>query len=282
MMDEALRRQRLHEMGVQLWQPRGDMAAQLVAADVVSAPAPVEVATAIEPDFGPVSAAESERMAETDNEIPFAGVGEGDGETADTEPTTHGLPALELAVDLAALRAQVSVCMRCELHQSRTNTVFGVGSESARLLVIGEAPGGDEDRQGEPFVGRAGKLLNAMLMAIGLAREQVYIANILKCRPPGNRDPKAGEVACCEHYLRQQIAFVEPQLILAVGRIAAQNLLGVTTPIGKLRGKFYTHKPSGVPLAVTYHPAYLLRSPVEKRRAWEDLKQVASALASEP
>ena len=160
--------------------------------------------------------------------------------------------------------------------------MFGIGDESARLVVIGEAPGADEDAQGEPFVGRAGKLLNAMLMGIGLRREQVYIANILKCRPPGNRDPPADEVASCGFYLQQQISFVAPELILAVGRIAAQNLLGVTTPIGKLRGRTHPYGASAIPVVVTYHPAYLLRSPLEKRRAWQDLKMVAARLGIEP
>jgi DNA polymerase len=139
-------------------------------------------------------------------------------------------------------------------------------------MVIGEAPGADEDRQGEPFVGRAGQLLNSMLRAVGLQREQVFIANILKCRPPNNRDPEAGEVAQCLPYLQRQIEFVRPQLLLAVGRIAAQNLLATDTPIGKLRGRVHRFGAAHTPLVVTYHPAYLLRSPGEKRKAWEDLK----------
>jgi uracil-DNA glycosylase family 4 len=138
--------------------------------------------------------------------------------------------------------------------------------------VIGEAPGKDEDQQGEPFVGRAGQLLNAMLQAIGLKREQVYIANILKCRPPNNRDPRPEEVVCCEPYLLRQIALIKPGIILAVGRISAQNLLQTDTPIGKLRGKVHRFRDTGIPLVATYHPAYLLRSPVEKRKAWQDLQ----------
>lgn len=136
-------------------------------------------------------------------------------------------------------------------------------------MVIGEAPGEQEDLQGEPFVGRAGLLLNEMIRAIGLLREQVYIANILKCRPPGNRDPQVDEVAACESFLMRQLALVRPSIILAVGRIAAQQLLKTTTPIGKLRGSVHDYQ--GVPLVVTYHPAYLLRSPLEKRKAWDDL-----------
>jgi uracil-DNA glycosylase len=171
-----------------------------------------------------------------------------------------------------ALAAQVAQCTRCELHRARTNTVFGVGSRTARWLVVGEAPGADEDRQGEPFVGRAGQLLNAMLLGIGLKREEVYIANVLKCRPPNNRDPKPGEVACCLPYLERQIALLQPAIMLAVGRIAAQNLLATDTPIGRMRGRVHAFGAQRIPLVVTYHPAYLLRSPTEKRKAWEDLK----------
>ena len=179
-----------------------------------------------------------------------------------------------LTSELETLRQQVAVCQNCDLYQTRTQTVFGVGNPNADLLVIGEAPGADEDRQGEPFVGRAGKLLNNMLLAIGLKREQVFIANILKCRPPNNRDPKPEEVIACESYLRKQIDLIKPKMILAVGRIAAQNLLKVDTPIGKMRGKQYVFPDSDLPVFVTYHPAYLLRSPREKRKVWEDLKSV--------
>jgi len=168
------------------------------------------------------------------------------------------------------LQAEVAACTACPLHQTRTQTVFGVGNRAADWLVVGEAPGEQEDLQGEPFVGRAGLLLNEMLRAIGLQREQVYIANILKCRPPKNRDPQEDEAAACEDYLKRQLALVQPKIILAVGRIAAQNLLKTTTPIGKLRG--VVHDYQQVPLVVTYHPAYLLRSPLEKRRAWEDMR----------
>ncbi len=177
-----------------------------------------------------------------------------------------------LPEELDSLAKQVAVCTQCSLHESRTQTVFGVGNPDADWLVIGEAPGADEDRQGEPFVGRAGRLLNSMLLAIGLPREQVFIANILKCRPPNNRDPKSEEVIACESYLRQQIALIKPKIILAVGRIAAQNLLKLETPIGKMRGQRYQYPDSELPVIVTYHPAYLLRSPREKRKVWEDLK----------
>jgi uracil-DNA glycosylase family 4 len=164
------------------------------------------------------------------------------------------------------------------LHSSRTRSVFGVGNRNADWLLIGEAPGRDEDQQGEPFVGRAGQLLNAMLRAIGLQREQVYIANILKCRPPNNRDPKPEEVVCCEPYLMRQIELIRPRLILALGRIAAQNLLRTETAIGKLRGQVHQFRNTGIPLIATYHPAYLLRSPGEKRKAWQDLQLAVETL----
>ena len=188
-------------------------------------------------------------------------------------PVAKQAPAVsELSGALSTLQQQVSVCTSCSLHETRTQTVFGVGDHNADWLVIGEAPGAEEDRRGEPFVGRAGLLLNAMLLAIGLKREQVFIANILKCRPPNNRDPRPGEVSACSSYLRQQIDLIQPKIILAVGRIAAQNLLGVETPIGKMRSKRYSHPETNLPLVVTYHPAYLLRSPRQKRKVWEDLK----------
>jgi DNA polymerase len=177
------------------------------------------------------------------------------------------------------LRAEVSGCTRCELSRTRTQTVFGVGDPQAELLVIGEAPGADEDRQGEPFVGRAGQLLNSMLRAMGTARERTYIANVLKCRPPGNRDPKPDEVACCMPYLQRQVELLQPRLILAVGRIAAQNLLATDAPLARLRGRLHAFGASGRPLLVTYHPAYLLRSPIEKRKAWIDLKFARAELA---
>jgi uracil-DNA glycosylase len=189
------------------------------------------------------------------------------GSPEPVQQTVQGLPE-----KLIALNKEVSVCEKCELHKTRTQTVFGVGNADADWLIIGEAPGADEDRQGEPFVGRAGQLLNSMLLAMGLQREQVFIANILKCRPPNNRDPKPEEVIACEVYLRQQIALIKPKIILAVGRIAAQNILKVDTPIGKMRGNRYRYPDSELPVVVTYHPAYLLRSPREKRKVWEDLK----------
>lgn len=171
----------------------------------------------------------------------------------------------------------VADCTKCGLHGGRTQTVFGVGNRSADWMIIGEAPGAEEDARGEPFVGRAGQLLNAMLQAVGQQRQQVYIANILKCRPPKNRDPLPEEAQQCWPYLRRQIELVAPKLILAVGRIAAQNLLLTDQAIGRLRGKVHIHAESGLPVVVTYHPAYLLRSPSEKRKAWEDLRLACRA-----
>jgi DNA polymerase len=180
-------------------------------------------------------------------------------------------PATEAGLDWDALRATVAACTRCPLHETRTQTVFGVGKRRAQWMFIGEAPGAEEDRQGEPFVGRAGQLLTSMLKAMGFARDDVYIANVLKCRPPGNRDPKPEEAAQCRGYLERQIELVAPTLIVAVGRIAAQNLLATDTALARLRGKVHSLGPRGWPLIVTYHPAYLLRSPGEKRKAWQDL-----------
>ena len=184
------------------------------------------------------------------------------------------------ALDWEALRARVMNCTRCGLHEKRTQAVFGVGNRAAQWLIIGEAPGAEEDRQGEPFVGRAGQLLNNMLLAIGLQREEVYIANIVKCRPPNNREPAAEEAQTCAPYLARQIALIKPKIILAVGRVAAQNLLGTDRPVGTLRGKRFNYEQTEIPVIVTYHPAYLLRSPQEKRKAWQDLQAARELFSS--
>ncbi len=186
-------------------------------------------------------------------------------------------------VDWSELRAAVSTCTLCSLHETRTQTVFGVGSESADWMIIGEAPGAEEDRRGEPFVGRAGKLLDEMLRAVGLTRDSVFIANMLKCRPPNNRDPAVDEAASCRAYLDRQIALVSPKLILAVGRIAAQQLLETDAPLGRLRGRRHYLNNGQLPVVVTYHPAYLLRSPTQKRKSWQDLclaRQIINELAA--
>ena len=181
--------------------------------------------------------------------------------------------AAEVAAQWEALSSEVRACTRCPLHATRTQGVLGVGPRRTDWLVIGEAPGVEEDRRGEPFVGAAGQLLDAMLRAIGLDRKSnVYIANVLKSRPPNNRDPKPEEVAACLPYLLRQIALLQPKIMLAVGRIAAQNLLATDAPLGRLRGKVHHFGELQTPLVVTYHPAYLLRTPADKRKAWEDLK----------
>jgi uracil-DNA glycosylase len=168
------------------------------------------------------------------------------------------------------LKRTVSTCTACGLNATRTQTVFGVGDERAEWLLVGEAPGAEEDRLGEPFVGQAGKLLDNMLAALGLRRgENVYIANVLKCRPPGNRNPEPGEVACCTPFLLRQIALIRPKVIVAMGRFAAQTLLASDATIASMRGR--VHRYAGVPLVVTYHPAYLLRNLPDKAKAWSDL-----------
>ncbi len=185
---------------------------------------------------------------------------------ASAAPVATGGAAI---ADWEALNTAIRGCTRCALSGSRKQAVCGVGSRQADWLIIGEAPGADEDRQGEPFVGRAGQLLNEMLKAIGLQREQVFIANVLKCRPPNNRDPQPAEIDCCLPYLRRQVELLQPKVILVVGRIAAQTLLQADKPLGALRGK--RHDFEGIPLVVTYHPAYLLRSPTQKSKSWADL-----------
>lgn len=175
------------------------------------------------------------------------------------------------ALDWPELEAAVASCTYCGLHECRTRTVFGVGAREADWMVIGEAPGAEEDRRGEPFVGRAGKLLDEMLHAAGLGRGSVFIANILKCRPPGNRDPAPAEADACRAWLDRQIELVQPRLILALGRVAAQALLGSEETVGRLRGRVHGVGDPPVPVVVTYHPAYLLRTPLQKREAWKDL-----------
>ena len=173
---------------------------------------------------------------------------------------------------LLAIRAGLGDCTRCKLHGGRTRLVFGVGNPSAQLMFVGEGPGADEDLQGEPFVGRAGQLLTKMIEAMGFARSEVYIANVVKCRPPGNRDPEPDEIAACEPFLKAQIAAIRPRVVVALGRFAVQTLLRDTTPIGKQRGRWREYE--GVKLMPTFHPAYLLRNPAEKKPAWEDLQLV--------
>jgi len=179
---------------------------------------------------------------------------------------------------LLALNKDILTCTRCSLCESRAQAVCGVGNLDADVLVIGEAPGADEDRQGEPFVGPAGQLLNQMLRAIGLQREQVFVANTLKCRPPGDRGPSPSEVEQCLPYLVRQIELIRPKVILVVGCIAAHNLLKVETKIGQLRGTVHQYGEPGIPVVVTYHPAQLLRSPAQKAKSWADLLLIQDVL----
>lgn len=188
------------------------------------------------------------------------------------------VPATTEFADWSELEAAVAGCTRCALAKGRRQTVFGVGARDARWLLVGEAPGAEEDKCGEPFVGRAGKLLDAMLAALGLVRDEVFITNIVKCRPPGNRNPEPEEAAACSGYLAKQIEWVAPKLILAMGGVAAHNLLGVETPVGRMRGRLH-QGPNDVPVVVTYHPAYLLRTPIAKRKVWEDLKFALATVA---
>ncbi len=232
------RLQYLQAMGVQTWSLR-----QPLAPEITPEPITEKIADAVEP-------------------APTAPV---------IEPTAVPAQQTEPIPDWKCLEVEVKACIKCELSQQRTQTVFGVGNRDADWLIIGEAPGVDEDTQGEPFVGRAGQLLNQMLLAVGLRREQVYIANIVKCHPPGNRDPQLEEAAACETYLRQQIALVKPKMILAVGRVAAQNLLKIDHKVGVMRGCEYYYGEQNIPVVVTYHPAYLLRKPSEKNKSWQDL-----------
>lgn len=238
----------LAEMGIRVWQSPAAAASPVIDAKAEAAVSPVAAAS-------PASV------------VPRVAVARG-ARPGDVE-----------SMDWPTLRATVAGCTACGLCRGRTNTVFGVGHTQAHWMVVGEAPGEQEDRQGEPFVGKAGQLLDHMLQALGLTRQaegeglqpaqQVYIANVLKCRPPMNRNPQPEEVAQCEPYLARQVALLQPRLILAMGRFAVQSLLQTGEPIGRLRGRI--HQYQGVPAIVTYHPAYLLRNPADKAKAWDDL-----------
>lgn len=204
-------------------------------------------------------------------------------EVSDSKPVPDNTP--NSAADIALLsweqlQQHVAACKSCGLHETRTQTVFGTGNPNADWLIVGEAPGQQEDLRGEPFVGRAGQLLDQMLIAVGLDRQSVFIANVLKCRPPNNRDPATAEATACRHYLERQIELINPRIVLAVGRIAAQLLLASDAPLGRLRGRQHYLKNGTLPLIVTYHPAYLLRSPSQKAKAWQDLR-LAMRIANE-
>ncbi len=257
----------LQEMGLRLWLPPAVAAAAPVPAPALAAPATAATATAPRaPALPPPRAAQ-----------PAA------APTAPGLPGTAAASTAVAALDWPALRTAVAACQACSLCAARRQTVFGVGHPQAHCMVVGEAPGEQEDAQGEPFVGAAGQLLDRMLAALGLGRSeagperQVFIANTLKCRPPRNRNPAPEELAACQPFLERQVALVQPRVILAMGRFAVQQLLGSDAPIGKLRGTL--HQWRGVPLVVTYHPAYLLRQPADKAKAWDDLCLVAGLLA---
>lgn len=241
---DARQRAMLAEMGVRLFEP------------------PASLATA--GDTPPPAVRDESRTA------PAARVVSG-ATMAAPKPAAAGSRAAGIeAMDWDALALAVAGCRACQLCAGRRNTVFGVGDRQADWLIVGEAPGENEDLQGEPFVGQAGKLLDNMLKALGLDREHnVYIANVLKCRPPGNRNPQPQEVAQCEPFLRRQVELLQPRIIVALGRFAVQSLLGSDEPIGKLRGR--AHEYLGVPVVVSYHPAYLLRNLPDKAKAWADL-----------
>jgi len=212
---------------------------------------PVEPAV---PEFTPQVGSSTQSVVATKSAIP-----------------TSATPKPITVQTLATLRIEVEQCRACKLAESRTRTVFGSGPEQSDWLFVGEAPGQQEDRQGKPFVGRAGSLLTQMLLALGQSREQVFITNTLKCRPPGNRDPEPDELKACEPFLIKQIALLQPGVMVALGHISAQALLNSDQPLGKLRGQVYRYGPDNVPLIVTYHPAHLLRNPADKAKVWEDL-----------
>jgi uracil-DNA glycosylase len=195
-------------------------------------------------------------------------------------PTVPVRVGIGRVLALQEIRDEIGDCTRCKLHKGRTNIVFGIGDPHARLMFVGEGPGADEDVKGEPFVGRAGQLLTQIIKAMGLEREQVYIANVVKCRPPENRNPEPDEIEQCSPFLHAQIASVNPAVIVALGKFAAQTLLGVETPISRMRGQF--HQLGSVAVMPTFHPSYLLRNPGAKREVWDDMKMVMARLANPP
>jgi uracil-DNA glycosylase family 4 len=223
-----------------------------------------------------------ETLAEDDSAMAQAStVDTGDAtgnELADPPQTIAGsLPVIaDKPAALQAIREDIGDCTRCRLHKGRTNLVFGVGNVNADIMFVGEGPGADEDAQGEPFVGRAGQLLNNMIAAMGIRREDVYIANVVKCRPPGNRTPEKDECDTCSPFLMSQIAVIQPKVIVALGAVSAKNLLAMNDSMANLRGRWYDFR--GAKLAVTYHPAYLLRDPRQKKEAWKDLQMVMQYL----
>jgi len=278
---DARQRAMLAEMGVRVWAPKPPVAAPFTAPAHVAVKAPpASVERAPAPSSVPAPAAPASRPAPV-----RAPANEAVAPTQPAAAPARHRPAGVDAMDWPALEAAVAGCEACGLCRSRQNTVFGVGDRQADWMVIGEAPGENEDLQGEPFVGVAGQLLDNMLRAIGRSRtgsgaQATFIANVLKCRPPANRNPLPEEVAQCEPYLARQVALVKPKIILAMGRFAVQSLLQTSEPIGKLRGQ--VHRYQGVPVIVTYHPAYLLRTPSDKAKAWADLCLALETAAASP
>jgi uracil-DNA glycosylase len=279
--DEGLRQEAMTARATRADPPPEDAVAN---ADANEAPArPDEIRTAVERALTPPASSDVARQApeappaaaSADLEPPFFDPAEAlpwtDDDPAPRSPVAADTVQDDVhTLDWPALEARVSECQRCRLCERRTNTVFGVGDREADWMLIGEAPGENEDKQGEPFVGQAGKLLDNMLRALTLSRESnVYIANVIKCRPPGNRNPELDEVARCEPYLQRQVELVKPKVIVALGRFAAQSLLKSEGSIASMRGRI--HEYQGVPVVVTYHPAYLLRSLPDKAKAWADL-----------
>jgi len=217
------------------------------------------------------------RPSDENVQLPLVAAVESEQEMTDISP----LPVIQdKPFALKAIREDIGDCTRCRLHKGRKNIVFGVGNMNADLMFVGEGPGADEDEQGEPFVGRAGQLLNNMISAMGLKREDVYIANVVKCRPPGNRTPEKDECDTCSPFLLRQIETIQPKVIVALGAVAAKNLLAMNDSMANLRGRWYDFK--GSKLAVTYHPAYLLRDPRQKKEAWKDLQMVMKYLGLKP
>ena len=227
----------------------------------------------------PATAASTPTIADTTPAIPTTPPSQPSIAAAAPHTTTHDSPET-VRQELEIVEREVAGCTACEeLASTRTQTVFGVGNPQARLCFLGEAPGADEDRQGEPFVGRAGQLLTKIIEACTLTRQDVYILNVLKCRPPGNRNPLPNEVSNCRGFLDRQLSLIRPEYICCLGTIAAQTLLETDTPISRMRGKFFDYR--GIPVMCTYHPAYLLRNPAAKKDVWEDMKVLMRAMGVE-
>lgn len=272
-MDTARRRQYLKALGIETWVPRDAAGAHEAAPAAVVEPVATvtAVAAAAATRSAPAMAPPPEARAPRPPPPPVP----------EASPTIASTTAVEVPRDWSGLREMVRDCPRCKLCATRTQTVFGVGVEDAPLMVVGEGPGADEDLKGEPFVGRAGQLLDQMLQAIGRSRSSnTYIANVVKCRPPGNRDPEPDEVEACRPYLDRQIELIRPKLIVGLGRTAAQRLLQTDEPLSRLRGPLHEYGPTKTPVFITYHPAYLLRSPREKAKSWQDLKRIHQLLTA--